>query len=571
MKNRLFITAILSFLIGANCFAQIIQQNQQTQQTTTQSNVPSSQNLKINTDAPDLLSQFSMQSPIQQQTFAIDKAVNPNNYIVGPNDVFNLGLYGSINQVVSLTVNLEGSIVIPTVGEIKVFGLTLTDAKSKVIAAVKKRYFSSDVSFTLATPRSFLISVSSIIQNKYQVSPLTRPSDVISMVFYDTLDVSKVKYKYINISRDDFFKSDISLRNIKIERKDGSVLEVDLYKYFMTNDDKYNPYLREEDILKVPYGQLIKNYVSVEGAVQLAGTYEYNVNDNLETVIGLARGFDSDAEPDSITVFRIDPESKKYTVINIAYGDNKNFKINVFDRVFVKYKTNYLKNVSVTILGEVVRPGIYPVTFKNTTLKEVIEMAGGFKPTAYLPLCVVFRRYDEEYSKKDSNEIFINMRANDLIINEKDKLAFERDVLSKRNRVVVDFEKLFKYNDTTQNIILDDKDVIYINDDKKVVYVYGQVGFEGFVPYVPGKDYEYYIEKAGGYSLAADEGNTRIIKFNSRGWYKPDDIQILSGDFVYVPKKSPVEFKETFAIIAATVAIVTSLITTYLLIRQENK
>jgi protein involved in polysaccharide export with SLBB domain len=236
----------------------------------------------------------------------------------------------------------------------------------------------------------------------------------------------------------------------------------------------------------------------------------------------------------------------------------------------VKYKSNYLKNTSVTVLGEVNRPGIYPITFKNTTLKEVVEMAGGFTPTAYLPLCIVFRRYDDEYLKRDTNEIFINMRANDLIVDDNDKLAFERDVLSKRNRMVVDFEKLFNENDSTQNIILEDRDVIYINDDKKIVYVYGQVSNEGYVPYKKGADAEYYIEQAGGYSLAADEGNTRIIKFNSRGWYKPDYTEILSGDFIYVPKDLPVEFKESLSIIATMIGVLASVITTYLLIRQEK-
>jgi len=572
MKNRLLITAIVLFLSGANSFAQIInQQNQQTQQTS-QTGLPTSNlgsnSFRINTDGQDVLSQINMQSSMPQKTYAIDKAVDPDTYIVGPNDMFNLGIYGYLNQVVPLTVNLEGSIIIPTVGEVNVNKVTLAEAKSKIIKAVKKRYYSSDVTFTLAAPRTFLVTVSSIVQNKYQVTSLTRASEVINMVFYDTLDVAKVKYKNGN-QRDQFFYSEISLRNIEILKSDGSVINVDLYKYFMTNDDKYNPYLREGDLVKVPYGQLQKNYITIEGAVQLPGVYEFNKNDDLETAIGLARGFDMDAEPDSVLVFRLDPASNKYLSFNLSFDESKNYKINIYDRIIVRFKSNYLKNVSVTVLGEVNRPGVYPISFKNTRLKEVIEMTGGFKPTAYLPLCIVFRRYDEEYLKKDTNEIFINMRANDLIVNDKDKLAFERDVLSRRNRMVVDFEKLFNNNDTTQNIILEDKDVIYINDDKHAVYVYGQVSNEGYVTYKPGADYEYYIEQAGGYTLAADDGNTRVIKFNSRGWYKPGDIDVLSGDFIYVPKKSPVEFKETFTIIAAMVAIVTSLITTYLLIKQQ--
>jgi polysaccharide biosynthesis/export protein len=570
MKIRLLLILFIFIFAYTGVYSQITnQQTQQTQQT--QTGIPTnlgSSNFKINTDAPDILSQINMQSTSQQKTFAIDKAVNPDNYIVGPNDMFNLGIYGYLNQLVPLTVNLEGSLVIPTVGEVNVNKLTLTEAKAKVIRAVKKRYYSSDVTFTLAVPRTFLIAVSSIVQNKYQVTSLTRASEIINLVFYDTLDVAKMKYNRAN-QRDKFFNAEISLRNIELHRSDGSAVKVDLYKYFMTNDDKYNPYVKEGDLLKIPFGQIIKNYVTVEGAVQLPGVYEFSNDDDLETVIGLSRGFDTDAEPDSISIFRLDPSTNKYSAFYISYKDNKNFKINVFDRLLVKFKTNYQKNYSVTVVGEINMPGIYPITFKNTTLKEVIEMAGGFKPTAYLPLCIVFRRYDEDYMKKDTNEIFINMRANDLIVNEKDKLAFERDVISRRNRMVVDFEKLFLHNDTTQNIVLEDKDVVYINDDKKTVYVYGQVSNEGFVPYKPGAGYEYYIEQAGGYSLAADEGNTRIIKFNSRGWFKPGDTDVLSGDFIYVPKKTPVEFKETFTIIAAMVAIVTSLITTYLLIKQQ--
>jgi len=568
MRFKVFL--VLFFASSLNLFAQIT--NQQSNQQTNPSGSINNSNMKVNSDSQDLLSQLymqNMQNTSQYRTFPVDKAVNPDLYIVGPNDIFNLGLVGYLNQIISLVVNLEGSIVIPSVGEIKVGGLTLSEARSKVVKAVKSRYYSSDVSFTLTTPRNFLISVSSLVQKKYEVSPLTRPSSIIYYVIYDSLDISRTQYKAHNF-KDNSISTEFSLRNIEIIRKDGSISNVDLYKYFMTNDDRYNSYFREGDILRIPFGQLSKNYITIEGAVQLSGIYEYNKNDDLETIIGLGRGFDKDAEPDSISIFRVDQSTNKYESVNLSYENNKNFKIDVFDRIFVKYKTNYIKSISVTLLGEVNRPGVYPITFKNTTLKDVIEMAGGFKSTAYLPLCIVFRKYDEEYLKRDTNEILVNMRANDLIISDKDKSAFERDIISRRNRVVVDFEKLFKGNDETQNIILEDKDIVYINDDKKTVYVFGQVSNEGYVPYKQGADFQYYIDRAGGYSLAADEGNTRIIKFNSRGWYKPEKVQVMSGDFVYVPKKTPAEFKESLLIIATIIGTITAIVTTYLLIKQNN-
>ncbi len=217
------------------------------------------------------------------------------------------------------------------------------------------------------------------------------------------------------------------------------------------------------------------------------------------------------------------------------------------------------------------RPGYYPISFKNTKLKDVVEMAGGFTDKAYLPLCILFRTYDAEYAAKDSAEILINMRASDLIMSSVDMENFETDIRSKRNRVVVDFEKLFKDNDKNENVLLEDKDIIYINDNKNIVYVFGQVNQEGYVPFKKGKDVDYYVEKAGGYGLAAEEGDTRIIKFNSRGWYKPDDAIVETGDFVYVPKQTQRPFEVNVALIAQIAGVILGVLTTYILIKDSGK
>ncbi len=572
-ENFLVTTLVITFILVFNLKAQInlpntTQSNQSNQTSLTNQNNISNPSFKINADAPDLMSQFNSQN-IQQKSFPVDKAVDPEKYIVGPNDMFNLGIYGYINQTIPLFVNLEGSILIPTVGEVAVNGLTLFEAKSKIVKAVKRRYYSSDVSLVLSMPRTFLISVSSTIQKKIEVTPLTRPSEILSLIFYDTLDVSKVKYR-LNNQPNEFF-SEISLRNIELIHRDGSSTNVDLYKYFSTNDDKYNPFFMEGDLLKVAYGQLTKNYITIQGAVQLAGLYEYNKNDDLESVISLGRGFDSDAELDSITVFRIDPLTLKYSSFNLSFENNRNFKINVYDRIFVKYKMNNLKNLNVTILGEVNRPGIYPITLKNTTLKEAIEMAGGFKTTAYLPLSLIVRKYDEEYTRRDTAEIFLNIRANDLIVKQQDRTNFDIDVLSRRHRIVVDFEKLFFDNDSSENIILENNDIIYINDNKNVVYVYGQVENEGYVPYKEGEGFEYYVKKAGGFTLAAEDSDTRIIRFNSRGWYSAEHTSVLSGDFIYVPKIVKTPFSESITLYATIIGALVSIISTYLLIKSTNK
>jgi protein involved in polysaccharide export with SLBB domain len=523
---------------------------------------------RINADAPQLFGSIS-DANVHSRTTPVEGVIKSNEYIVGPNDLFTLGLYGFVNQQVPLYVSLEGSVVIPTVGEISVANMNLKEAKEKVIKAVKKRYYSSDVSFTLTQPRTFLVKVNGLSQGIYEVSPVMRVSDLMSRVFYDTTSISSVYNKKIN--QGEFFQTQTSMRNVLLTRKDGSVINVDLYKYFITGDNKYNPQFLEGDLLKIPMNQLDKNFITVNGAVQLAGGYEYSPGDDLETVIGLARGFDTYAEQDSILIYRPYINNKGFDVIPLSYSQDKNYPIENFDRIFVKYNTDFRKKVTALILGEVPRPGYYPIAFKTTTVKDLIDMAGGVTENAYLPLCIIFRKYDKEYSYTDSTDTFINQRANDLLVTDKDKANFDIDLKSRRGRVVIDFEKLVKNNDMSQNVVLEDGDIVYINDDKKSVYVYGAVNSEGYVKFVEGQDYEYYINAAGGYGLGADEGDTRIIKFNSRGWYKPDQTKIESGDFVYVPKKQKESFKDTMGLIGIIVGIVGTVITSYILVQNSSK
>ncbi|HRE41961.1 MAG TPA: SLBB domain-containing protein [Ignavibacteria bacterium] len=537
--------------------------NQSTQTTQTQTG-----NFKINADAPELFGSIS-DGNVHSNTVPLEGAINPNNYIIGPNDLFTLGLYGFINQQVPLYVSPEGSVIIPTVGEVKVNGLTLAEAKSRVVAAVKKRYYSSDVSFTLTMPRTFLVKVTGLTQGTFEVMPTMRASEILKRLYFDSTNVSRVSYDKMSEFREQLL-TQMSMRNIELQRKDGSVKRVDIYKFFQTNNDDYNPFFLEGDLLKVPNTLLQKNYVTIDGAVQLAGTYEYAVGDDLETLIGLGRGFDMNAEPDSIILYRPEPTGKNFDLINLDYDNDKNFQIKNYDRVFVKYKTDYQKKVTVLVLGEVQRPGYYPITFKNTRVKDAVEMAGGITENAYLPLSIVFRNYDKEYALNDTADIRLNQRANDLIISEKDRDNFWNDILSRRGRLVIDFERLYKNNDENQNFVLEDGDIIYINDDKKIVYVYGSVQNEGYVAYKKGADAQYYIDMAGGFAPGADDGNTRVIKFNSRGWYKPDETEVQTGDFVYVPKEAKDEFKDTITLIAQISGVLLGIVTTFILIRNNQ-
>jgi protein involved in polysaccharide export with SLBB domain len=59
----------------------------------------------------------------------IDGPVDPNEYTVGPGDLYGVNIWLSIPISLQLPVTPEGSVIIPTVGEVSVSGLHLDEAK----------------------------------------------------------------------------------------------------------------------------------------------------------------------------------------------------------------------------------------------------------------------------------------------------------------------------------------------------------------------------------------------------------------------------------------------------------
>jgi polysaccharide biosynthesis/export protein len=496
----------------------------------------------------------------------LEGPINADNYLVGPNDIFSLGIWGVLNQPIPLSVSPEGSLIIPSVGEINIAGLTLKQAKEKTIAAVSKRFISANISLTLISPRRFVVTVTGIGQGTYPASSVMRASTLIAFVFSDSLSLSKSGVLPGE-------KGSFSLRSIQIKRKTGESIRVDLYKYFATQDDKYNPYLREGDVINLPRYQWEARFIAIQGAVQFPGVFEYVEGDDLETAFQLVRGLTTVANKDSVVIARMDPSASKMEKFVVSYEDHKNMMLEPNDRVMFMAKPDIRRDFRVYVLGEVVNPGYYPVTLNSTKLMDVIKDAGGILPNAYLNNSDVYRRLDTFFvntRNRDSMETMYTLRLNDIVSNKDEKEMFESDLRFRVGRINVDFEKLFN-GDQTQNIYLRDGDVVHIGDNKKQVYVYGQVNEPGYVPYKEGADYQYYINASGGYGERADKNEIRVIKFKTREWLDPEEAKIQSGDYVYVPKEIKRDFAYDIDLISKVASVIVSVITLTLLVIQSQK
>lgn len=104
-----------------------------------------------------------MQAPVNNAP-VLEGPVDPEKYYVGPSDVLSVNIWISPSLNFSLTVTPEGTLIIPTVGEVRVTDLTLGEAKKKVIEEIKKKYITGSPSVTLISPRSITVTVTGAIR-----------------------------------------------------------------------------------------------------------------------------------------------------------------------------------------------------------------------------------------------------------------------------------------------------------------------------------------------------------------------------------------------------------------------
>jgi len=569
IKLNLFLAFVFA-LVNINAFSQ---GGMNDKDPTSNSNPLKQFDLNMNTPRMDLQN-FDILKQIEPTASTntmyndqlLEGAVDASKYIVGPNDIFSLGIWGVVNTPLPISVSPEGSLIIPSVGEVAVSGLTLAETKNRVIAAVKKRFISAEITLTLVSPRRFLVTVAGVGQGTYPTSAIMRASSIIAFIFSDS--VSLMKSGTMPSERYSF-----SFRNIKLKRKNGEIQRIDLYEYFATQDERYNPFLREGDVITLQKYDWEGKFLAVQGAVQFPGVFEYIQGDDLETAMQLVRGVSSVANMDSITVSRMDPTASKMEKIYLSYDKDKGFKLQPNDRVYVNAFAEVRRDFKVLVLGEVVRPGNYPITLNNTRLSDIINEAGGLLPNSYLPNSEVYRKLDTFFiqtKNRDTIENVFTRRLNDIVSNKEERESFDQDLLYKIGRVNVDFDKLEK-GDNSQDIVLKNGDIIYIADNKKEVYVYGQVNRPGFVPYKEGADAQYYIDAAGGYGERADEDEIRVIKFKTREWLEPDEATIQSSDFVYVPRVIKRDFAYDIDLISKVAGVIVSVITLTLLVIQSQK
>jgi len=304
-----------------------------------------------------------------------------------------------------------------------------------------------------------------------------------------------------------------------------------------------------QDMLLQPYDTvtvyskwdfLEKPMVEVSGAVQRPGEYELRPNMRVSDLVNLAGGMKRYALPEGaeLTRVHVTPEGpvSERRIVDLAAAMSAegagNIALMEDDYLVVPTVPEWEVHRMVHISGEVRFPGDYTIK-KGEKLSSLIERAGGFTDSAYLPGAVFTRvraqqlqqeRLDEMVERLDrevlgvgAGEAATSLTAEDAKIKEfETKMRGEfidrlRKVRAK-GRMALQVDHPERLAASPYDIELEEGDSLAVPENPRSIQVVGAVYNQSTFIYTEDDKPTDYIAMAGGYTENADTDKVYVLK-----------------------------------------------------------
>tara|TARA_B100001250_G_scaffold256647_1_gene220965 strand:+ start:13373 stop:16681 length:3309 start_codon:yes stop_codon:yes gene_type:complete len=306
-------------------------------------------------------------------------AVDPD-YIIGPGDDIIVMLWGETQFRQVLTVDREGFIFIPEVGQAFVNGLNLSLLESKLFRVFSQSYASLNPEGR--KPTTFLdVSIGKLRPLRIQVLGEVGQPGAYTVNPSSTLFSSLYYFKGPSFSG--------SLRDIRLIRGGEQITSIDFYDFLLTGKKPKDQKLQLDDVVFIP--QRLKT-VTIQGAINRAGIYELKENETFRDLIQIAGGLSITAYLDRAQVDRIVPFSDREELkmdrmlsdvnLEAIINENETFSLKDGDKIEIFSVLDIRQNV-VNLSGAVTRPGAYDIGEK-LSLRDLIQKADGLLGDAYL-------------------------------------------------------------------------------------------------------------------------------------------------------------------------------------------
>ena len=363
----------------------------------------------------------------------------PDDYRLGPGDEVYIDVWGASQQRFECTVSPEGVINIENFGPVQVSGLTVAQTNARLRSTLGARYAGSDVRLTVGQTRTITVDVMGEVK-----TPGTYTLSAFSTVFHAL---------YMAGGTNDIG----TLRNIKVFRNGRQITTCDIYDYILNGNMKGNVRLQPGDVVVVGSYECL---VQVTGKVKRPMYYEMKSTESVGTLLRYAGGFTGDAYDQLVRLIR--KSGGQLSVFSLDEFERGNFQLADGDSVAVDSTLQRYRNM-VEVKGAVFRTGKYQMDGSITTVRQLIEAAGGLCEDAMKTRAVLHRLTDErrlQVVQVDLQGILahtapdIALRNEDVLFIPSRSYLIGEQKLSIHGEVVYPGEYDFAENTTLEDFIL---------------------------------------------------------------------------------------------------------------------
>ena len=361
--------------------------------------------------------------------------------------------------------------------------------------------------------------------------------------------------------------------------------------------------LEEEDEIRVFSRSSFRpeRYVAVVGAVKKPGRVPYREGMTVRDAVLLAEGLTPDAWLQEAEVARLAQDSTPgalATTVRVpldssyVFGRTPGDKyagppgmpapasgspetvLQPYDNLLIMRQPGWELQRSVAITGQVRFPGRYSLRTKTDKVSDLVARAGGLTSEAYPEGVQFYRSYTagRPTGGDPLSPVLTNPRP---YVSPRGRELAGRDSVRRSvpERVGLDLPRVLEDPGFRDNIVLMGGDSIYIPEFDPVVMVRGAVNSPGPVAYEPGKNLDWYVDRAGGYTQTGDQGHAYVTQPNGeREGVKRKPIlsdrvpRPKPGAIVYVPAKVIQEGPSPLPSVLGTLAQVLGVLTTIVVV-----
>lgn len=387
----------------------------------------------------------------------------PESYILGPGDEVTIDIWGGTTAKVNSVIAKDGTVLINGVGPVTIGGMNVSRAATALKKKLSKIYGDLDQAshLRLSVNRMRTITVNVVgdvlVPGAYAVPALTQIASAVYMA--------------------GGVEETASVRDIRLYREGKLVGTFDFYEFMFKGTFDPALKLEDNDIVSVPSYKAI---VTVEGEAMRPMLYEVKEGDSVADVITYAGGFTPDGLTDMVYLERKEGENQSFAVKESEFSS---FRVKRGD--LIHFNAIQIEPANrVCVNGAVQKPGFYPLSGEISSVKDLLENAGGLNESANKARATMFR--------KDAD-----MRPSSIHVNIKDVMS---------GRVIIPLQR---------------GDSLYVYESEELrkdldIKIYGAVNTEGIYTWRPGMTVYDLVMEAGGFAEGADMTNIEIARKGRR-------------------------------------------------------